>query len=204
LVYLWADVFARDPEIVGRTLRFPSGSATIVGVAPPDFDLPEDTDVWEIVAPSPTSDARTYTGLVRVRPGTTPDALRTELAAVMGGRVDDGLDGGGRAFVATPLVESIVGDLAPIPWIVLAAATVLLALGCANVTALILARGGAQTREFAIRKALGASRASVSRQLLTESLLLCGLGTGIGLLLAYGGVRGLSALGADGCLVWTG
>jgi putative ABC transport system permease protein len=195
---IWDDVFAGDPEIVGGTLRFPSGSATIVGVAPPDFDLPEDTDVWEIFAPSPTSDARVYTGLVRVRPGTAPDVLRTELAAVMDGRVDDGLDAGGRAFVATPLVESIVEDLGPILWIVLAAATVLLALGCANVAALILARGGAQTREFAIRKALGASRASVSRQLLTESLLLSGLGTGIGLLLAYGGVRVLSALGADG------
>jgi predicted permease len=195
---IWDQVFAQDPEIVGETLRLASGPATIVGVAPADFDLPEDADAWTVFAPSPSSDGSFYEGLLRVRPGTTREGLRSALAAVMSRRVEEGIDPGGRAFVATPLVDSIVGDLGPILWIVLAAAAVLLALGCANVAALILARGGAQTREFAIRKALGASRASVSRQLLTESLLLSALGTGIGLLLAHVGLRTLSALGADG------
>lgn len=195
---IWDQVFAGDPEIVGATLRLATGPGTIVGVAAPEFDLPEGADAWSVFAPSPTSESGSYTGLLRVRPGTAPEELRSELSGVMSRRVEDGLDPGGRAFVVTPLLETIVGDLRPILWIVLAAAAVLLTLGCANVAALILARGGAQTREFAIRKALGASHARVSRQLLTESLLLSTVGTGIGLLLAYGGVHALSALGTDG------
>lgn len=195
---IWEEVFAKDPGIVGTTLRFATGPGTIVGVAPPELDIPEDADAWSVFAPSPTSTSSTYTGFVRVRPGTTPERLRTELSGVMDRRIEDGLDPGGRAFVATPLLETIVGDLRPILWIVLAAATVLLVLGCANVAALILAREGAQTRELAIRKALGASRVRVSGQLLTESLLVSAVGTGIGLVLAYGGIRALTALGTEG------
>lgn len=194
----WNEVFGGDPEIVGSTLRLATGPGTIVGVAPPELDIPEGADAWSVFAPSPTSASSTYTGFVRVRHGTTPERLRTELGAVMDGRIEDGLDPGGRAFVATPLLETIVGDLRPILWIVLAAATVLLALGCANVAALVLAREGAQIRELAIRKALGASRARVSGQLLTESLLVSAVGTGLGLILAYGGIRALSALGTEG------
>jgi predicted permease len=194
---IWDEVFAKDPEIVGGTLRLATGTATIVGVTRSDFDLPADTDVWLVETYSPTS-AVLLEGFLRVRPGTTPETLRSELAGVMNGRIQDGLAPGGRTFVVTPLVDSIVGDLGPILWIALAAATVVLALGCANVAALILARGGAQTRELAIRKVLGASRGSVLRQLLTESLLLSALGTAIGLLLAFGGVRALSTLGVDG------
>jgi putative ABC transport system permease protein len=195
---IWDQMFARDPDIVGASLRFPSGAGTVVGVAPPDFDLPGGMDVWEVFAPSPTAEAKVYTGFLRVRPGTTADILRSELDAVMASRVDDGLDPGGRTFVVTPLVDSIVGDLGPILWITFAAAAILLALGCANVAALILARGRTQIRELAIRKALGANGAAVSRELFTESLILSALGTGLGLLLAYGGVHALSALGADG------
>lgn len=195
---IWDQVYARDPDIVGSTIRFLAASATVVGVAPPDFDLPDDTDVWEIFAPSPTADAKGFLGWLRVRPGTNPEVLRSELAAVMAGRVENGLEDAGSAFVATPLVDSIVGDLAPILWIALAAAAVLLALGCANVAALILAREAAQSRELAIRKALGATRGRVLRQVLAEALLLSAVGTGAGLSLAYLGVRALPMLGADG------
>jgi predicted permease len=195
---IWNQLFARNPEVLGTALHFPSGSSTIVGVAPPDFDIPAGADAWSVFAPSPSSQFNVYMGYLRVRHGTDVDQLRSELDAVMAARVEDGLDPGGRMFVVTPLLETVVGDLEPILWIVLAAATVLLVLACANVAALILARGGAQTREFAIRKALGASPGNVSRQLLTESLLLSVLGTGGGVVLAWVGVRILAALGSDG------
>jgi predicted permease len=195
---IWDQMFDRDPEVLGTALHFPGASSTIVGVAPPDFDLPAGVDAWAVFAPSPASEFNVYTGYLRVRPGTDPEQLRSELAAVMAGRVEDGLDAGGQVFDVTPLIETIVGDLGPILWIVLAAATVLLALACANVAALILARGGAQTREFAIRKALGASPASVSRQLLTESFLLSALGTGIGVFVAWVSIHSLARFGAEG------
>ncbi len=195
---IWNQVYAEDPEVVGATVRFATGPGTIVGVAPPEFDLPAGADAWTVFAPSPTSESSEYTGFIRVRAGTSPEELRSELSGVISRRMADGLDPVGRAFVVTPLLETVVGDLRPILWIVLAAALVLLALGCANVAALILARGGAQAREFAIRKALGASRARVSRELLTESFVLSAVGTGIGIMLAYGGVRALSGLGTEG------
>ena len=194
---IWEQVYAGDPDIVGETLRFPAASATIVGVAPPELDLPAGTDLWEIFAPSATADAKSYMGFLRVRPGSTVEVLRDELASVMASRVESGLEEAGNTFAVTPLVDSIVGDLGPLLWIVLAAAAVLLALGCANVAALMLARGGAQIREVAVRKALGASRYSVSRQMLTEALLLSVFGTVLGLLLASGGLSVLSALGVE-------
>ena len=161
---IWESLYAGDPDIVGATVRLASGSATVIGVTPRLFDLPQDTDLWLVDTFAPTSGA-SLEGFVRVRPGTSLETLRSELAAVMSARVEDGLGAGGRVFVATPLVTSIVGDLGPILWIVLAAATVLLALGCVNVASLILARGRTQIREIAIRKALGASRGHVLRQL---------------------------------------
>ena len=196
---IWDQMFGLDPDVVGRTLRFISGPATIVGVAPPEFDIPRGTDVWIGVTRSPTATFERYEAYLRVRPGTNPDRLRSELASVMAGLAQaDPERASGRAFVTRPLVNAIVGDLGPILLIVLAASVVLLALGCVNVATLVLSRGGVQTREFAVRKALGANRRSILRQLLTESLVLSSAGTGIGLVLAYFGVGALLASGAAG------
>ena len=104
----------------------------------------------------------------------------------------------GRAFATRPVVNAIVGDLGPILLVVLAGAVVLLALGCVNVATLILARGGVQTREFAVRRAFGANRRSILGGLLTESFVLSAAGTAVGLFLAYVGVRALLAFGAVG------
>ena len=196
---IWDQMFGRDPEVVGQTLRFISGPATVVGVAPPEFDIPRGTDVWIGVTPSPTSTADIYEAFLRVRPGTNPDRLRSELAGVMAGLAETDPGGAsGRAFITRPLVNAIVGDLGPILLMVLVGAVVLLALGCVNVATLVLARGGVQTREFAVRKAFGANRSSILRQLLTESFVLSSAGTAIGLFLAYLGVRALLAFGAAG------
>jgi predicted permease len=194
---IWEQVYGSDPNIVGETLRFPAASATIVGVASPEFDLPAGTDLWEIFAPSATADTKSYMGFVRLSAGSTVEVLRDELGAVMATRVEGGLVEAGSTFAVTPLVDSIVGDLGPLLWIMLAAATVLLVLGCANVAALILARGGARIREVAVRKALGASRGRISRQMFTEALLLSAFGTALGLLLAVGGLRVLSVLSVE-------
>ena len=103
----------------------------------------------------------------------------------------------GRAYVAQPLVESIVGDLGPILVVVFCATALLLVLACVNVSTLLLARGTTRTREIALRMALGASRGRIVRHLLTESVALAAAGALAGLLLAYGGIRLLTLVGAN-------
>ncbi len=109
---------------------------------------------------------------------------------------DSPVSANGRVYVTRPLVESIVGDLAPILVIVLSATGLLLALSCVNVTNLLLARGAARAREMAVRVSLGASRGRIVRQLLTESILLATAGAIVGVAAAYGFVRLLLAVGA--------
>jgi putative ABC transport system permease protein len=175
------------------------GSATVVGVAPPELDLPQGTDVWLGITPRATSTLATYEAFLRVRPGTSSAVVDAELESVMAGLSEaDGAGSRLRAFQATRLVDSIVGDLAPILLIVLGGAGILLAIGCVNVATLVLSRGVAQRRELAIRKAVGASSAAVARHLLGESLVLSALGTALGVALAWLGVRAALAFGAEG------
>lgn len=194
---IWDQMFGRDPEVVGRALRLATGPVTVVGIAPPDLDIPRGTDVWFTFTNGGL--AHNFQAFLRVEPGTDPERLRSELATVMAGLAETYPQAAsGRAFVTKPLVNAIVGDLGPILLVVLAGAVVLLTLGCVNVATLMLARGGAQTREFAVRKAFGANQSTILRQLLTESFVLSSVGTVMGLFLAFAGVRLLLAFGASG------
>ena len=193
----WDELFGRDPDIVGKTLQLAAGPATIVGVTASAFDLPAGTEVWLVDRLAPTSPV-VFNGYLRALHGTGPERLRSELSAVMASRVDEGLDPGGNAFVVTPFLDTVVGDLRPILWIAMAAAAMVLALGCVNVASLMLARGGAQTREFAIRRAMGAGGGRIGRELLAEALLVSASGTVLGLLLACGGLKLLSGISLRG------
>ena len=126
-----------------------------MGVAPPEFDVPERTDVWIGFRVGPVSVAHSFQGYVRAQAGTDPERLRSVLATVMAGLAAEYPQA---AFVVSPLVDAIVGDLSPILVVVLASAVVLLLLGSLNVATLVLGRGAAQTREVAVRVALGAGR----------------------------------------------
>ena len=195
---VWTEWFGGDPAIVGKTLHFAEVNATVAGVAPPDFDLPHGADFWANARYDPTDVGHAQNAIIRVKPGTTPERLRAELAASMTGLAKDfPAADAGREFIAEPLVTAIVGDLGPTLLIVLAATALLLLLACANVTNLMLGRGASRSREVAVRAALGASRGRIVRQLLTESFVVTTLGAAIGLSLAYAGVRALQSLGAS-------
>jgi putative ABC transport system permease protein len=196
--HAWTDLFGSDPNIVGKTIRFAEINATAIGVGPRDLDVPQGADFWVNARFNPQDVGHGLAATLRVKPGTTVDRLRSEMGSVMAGLARDfPLSDAGREFVPQPFVNSIVGDLRPTLLVVFASTALLLLLACVNVTNLLLGRGAARAREIAVRTALGASRARVMRQLLTESFLVTCLGAVGGLLFAFAGVRTLQVLGAS-------
>ncbi|HEX7778705.1 MAG TPA: ABC transporter permease, partial [Vicinamibacterales bacterium] len=194
---IWKDLFNSDPAIVGKPIRFAEFSTSIAGVAPPAFDTPHGANFWINQRLNPQDVGHGLDGYMRLKPGTSIDRARSEMAGVMAGLARDfPASAKSRAYVVRPLVESIVGDLGPILLVVLSATGLLLILSCVNVTNLLLARGAARAREMAVRVALGAGRRRIVRQLLTESVVLATAGAVLGLLVAYLGVQLLLRIGA--------
>jgi putative ABC transport system permease protein len=196
---IWQDMFGGDPAVIGKALRFAEITTTVAGVAPRDFDTPPGANFWFQVPLDPNGVNHNFEGFMRLKPGTTLERARSEMATVMASVGRDFPESGGaaRVYIVRPLVESIVGELGPILIVVLAATGVLLVLACVNVTNLLLARGAARAREMAVRVSLGAGRGRIVRQLLTESLLLAAIGAVVGVFGAYAFVRLLLTLGAS-------
>ena len=195
---IWRDQFGSDPAVVGKPIRFAEGTPTVAGVAPRDFDTPHGADFWFGIPLDPQGVAHSWECFMRVKPGTTIDRVRSEMSGVMASVARDFPSSArNRVYVVRPLIDSIVGDLAPILLIVLSATGLLLLLSCVNVTNLLLARGATRAREIAVRVALGAGRRRIVRQLLTESLVLATAGALVGVLAAYLFVRLLLTVGAS-------
>ena len=196
--HIWRDVYGSDPGIVGKPLRLGDGPLTIVGVAGRDFDIPHGSDAWTAFSIGPQATGHGLDGYLRVKPGTSPERLRSEMASVMAGLARDyGAADVNRRYDVKPLVTAMVGDLRSTLLVILGAAGLLLLLSCVNVTNLLLARGAVRAREIALRVALGAGPWRIVRQLLTESLVLSTIGTIVGLGFAYLGVRLLLVFGAS-------
>jgi predicted permease len=196
---IWQNMFGGDRAVVGKTIRFAEITTTVAGVAPRDFDTPHGADFWFQIPLDPQGVNHSFEGFMRLKPGTTIERARSEMAGVMAsvGRDFPASGGNARVYVVRSLVDSIVGELGPILIVVLSATGVLLVLACVNVTNLLLARGAARAREMAVRVALGAGRGRIVRQLLTESILLATVGAVVGVLGAYAFVRLLLTLGAS-------
>ena len=195
---IWRTLYNSDPDIVGKPIRFAELQAVIRGVAPRGFDTPHDNDFWGANRLPENDPNHGNDGFMRIKRGADIEKVKNEMSGVIAqlGR-DLPASARNRAYVVKPLVEQIVGDLGPILIIVMSATGLLLLLACVNVTNLLLARGAARAREMAVRVSLGAGRGRIVRQLLTESLVLAGVGSLLGILVAWLGVRGLMALGAS-------
>jgi predicted permease len=200
---LWARRFKADPSIVGRTINLASVSHTVVGILPDRFQFPaRDIDVWFPQPANASFLARQFLaccsplmGVARLRPGATRGEADAELSVLNARyeppnqrRVDAG------AAVFAPLKDHIVGPVDTMLWMLLAAVGFVLLIACANVATLLMARATARTREFALRAALGAGRARLVRQLVTESLLLSATGGALGLAVADIGVRAVATM----------
>ena len=205
---LWRQHFGADPAIVGRTLRVDGQPYEVIGVAAPDFAIPESARFWRLaprVVPTPPlefegdllSDRDVgYMDVVgRMKPGVTPGEAAAEqrvLAATLAARHPD--DDTGRGFEIEPVYDTIVGGIRQSLLLLFAAVGAVLLIACSNVASLMLARALGRRRELAVRTALGAPRGRLARQLIVESLILALAGGVLGVLVSTWALDGLRAL----------
>jgi putative ABC transport system permease protein len=200
---LWQRKFASDPGVVGRTVRVQASPVTVVGVMPPWFQYPDaDVDLWlplTLIPERPRPRGAHFLRVVgRLKAGASLESARTELgvvAAQLELNYPDGYPGGsGLSVLVLPLADDLVAEVRPALLILLAAVGFVLLIACANVANLLLARAAGRERELALRRTLGASRWSVARLILTESVIVSLLSGAASLLLAYFMMGALLAL----------
>lgn len=191
---LWQRRFGGDPTIVGETLLLDGNSHTIVGVAPNEGRMPDETDVWRpLTFDSPGMKIRRFhflRAIGRLKPGVTLEQAKADVDAIAIGLEERYPDTNATwRLRLVPLRDELLGDIRPALYVLLGAVAFVLLIACANVANLLLARAARRQKEMAIRLALGAGRLRLIGQLLTESVLLSSIGGGVGLLLAVWGTE---------------
>jgi putative ABC transport system permease protein len=196
----WSTAYRKDPDVIGKTVRLSSlgdRSATVIGVLEPSVPYPAETEIIGNLVISPHHlSATMVTGRIhrmtelfgKLAPGATLDQARTELRTVYASMTKDHADAypdsGGYRIDARMLRDEITSDARTVLLVLLAASGLVFIIACSNVANLILARTVRREGELAVRAALGASTWALRRMLLAESLLLCGAGAIIGVLIA--------------------
>jgi predicted permease len=189
LSYLfWKKQYGGRPDILGKQIQIDHLTYTVIGVASPRFTW-GDSDVY-IPAVFKADPHYYMPAFIKLKPGATFPAIAAELQPLVDRFAKDdpkNFPQDGKVAIKTLNEEVMHGFEAPL-LMLFAAVLLLLLIGCANVSILMLARGTVRQHEFAVRASVGATRARIIRQLLTESVLLSFLGAGCGVLIAYKGV----------------
>ncbi|MGB7191733.1 MAG: ABC transporter permease, partial [Acidobacteriaceae bacterium] len=195
---LWQRRFGGDRHIVGKALMLGNEPYTIVGVVGKSFSTDPSADLWLPFQFEPNSNDQGHYFLVagRLKPGVTLAQANAQMkvaADQFRRRYPNMLDPK-ESYAVQPLRDAIVSGARTSLFVLIGAVSFVLLIACANVANLLLVRATGRKREFAIRSAMGAGRARIIRQLLTESVLLAAAGGVLGLILGFVGVRGLLAL----------
>ncbi|MGQ0429523.1 MAG: ABC transporter permease, partial [Gammaproteobacteria bacterium] len=201
---LWQRRFGGQPDVVGQTIQVNGTARTIIGVMPPGFRLPRDfgsdrpSELWTPYDLAPTSAQfgnRSLIAFGRLHATVDPAAATSAMRAIEAQWFEQGhwQEGDETGLNAVAMRDFVIGDVRSAVWILFGAVGVILLIACANVANLMLARGDERHREVAVRTALGASRARIVSQLLTESVVIAFVGGALGTALAYGGLQVLQA-----------
>jgi len=199
---LWRSRFGSNPALIGQSIILDKRSFTVVGILPASFRYPDGAprqDVWISVAQDPLFGPRLLQpglpllgGIGRLKPGVSMAQAQAEMDA-LGARLatEFPAQDSGLTIRLVPYRQFVVGNVKSALLVLLGAVGMLPLIACANIANLLLSRGTSRTREIAVRIALGAGRARIVRQLLTESSLLGLLGGFAGVLLAASSIWGL-------------
>jgi putative ABC transport system permease protein len=205
---LWTSAFGGNQAIVGQNILLNGEMRTVIGVMPPEFNFPDDSQLWvpshfavpehplkPHEDPSARFDTHYFETYARLRPNVTPAQAQAALTALEEEISKQNPDADRNVQTRIERLQDYeVEDVRPELLLLLGAVVLVLLIACANVTNLLLARGNARRRELAIRRALGASASRVTRQLVTESLVLSAAGGILGMIVATWCFRPLVAL----------
>ncbi|HUR56098.1 MAG TPA: ABC transporter permease [Opitutaceae bacterium] len=201
---LWQQYYAGDAQAIGRTLRLNGADYTVVGVMPRDFEFVSpwsrttEPQLWtplSLAERKATRDSHFLLGIARLRDGVAVTAADTELKTL--GKRLTGLypdTNTRKLFLVRSLHEEMTKGVGKQVWLLFGAVALVLLVACGNVASMLLARSARRQGEFGVRIALGATRASLMRLALTESLVLAAVGAVLGVALAFGGIEVLRVI----------
>ena len=205
----WQRRFGGDRKVIGQTIRLDTEPKQIVGVMPRGFKVVDSE--FDFLRPS-AFDTRnqimegfSWSGVGRLRDGLTIVQADADVSRLIGVWMDSWSDGPGsnphffEVWRITPafklLKQEVIGNIGNVLWLVMGTIGVVMLIVCTNVANLLLVRAASRQQELAMRAALGAGRGRIARELLMESLGLAGVGGAAGVVVAFGGLRLLAAIG---------